>query len=479
MSKFAIRLKNIIKSYQIYDNQRDHMIDVLGLNKFGFSLNKPKEFLALKNISLDVKRGQRIGIVGPNGAGKTTLLKLLCSNFSPTSGTVEVNGSVQALMDTGLGFHPEFTGAENIEASLQYNALNNIDRKKATQSIVDFCELGDFLYQPFKTYSLGMQARLMFAVSTAINPDILIVDEILNAGDAFFIAKSKKRVTDLVSNGCTMLLVSHSLPQILELCDYAIWLENGSIKMFDESFLVVKAYEESVYGRINSAGLKIQEQVTVSESDILTKHNDNEAQNFSNKSIGKARFSLPDRINLQFPKFIPHQMDQNLPNYKKKLKEFNHIAKGGLSRWDSEVGLKITGFKIQSENGFGNVLYSMKPVKLIIGITSEITRKFSVIYGVVFSDMKGQDIIRCWSQPDKFKLKKNCSKNTEILFNPLQLGAGEYTIGLSMHEEAPIERIGSAVRYDLLNRSFKCNVKLHASHSALEAKFMHTTEWKF
>ena len=160
----AIRLVNVGKTYKLHGSQRDQLIDVLGLRRFGLKPRiEPKEFVALDQINLEVHRGQRIGIVGRNGAGKTTLLKLLCGNFAPTNGNVEVNGEVQALMNVGLGFHPEYTGRENVEASLQYNGLDTSEYEAAMDSIIDFCELGEFFDQPFKTYSLGMQARLMFA----------------------------------------------------------------------------------------------------------------------------------------------------------------------------------------------------------------------------------------------------------------------------------------------------------------------------
>ncbi len=247
----ALSLQSVSKIYRLHGSQSDQLIDVLGLERFGFKTKtQTKEFAALSDISLDVPRGHRIGIIGRNGAGKTTLLKLICGNFAPTAGEIKVNGTVQALMSMGLGFHPESTGRENVESSLQYNGLVRDAYRQAMEGIIEFCELGDYLDQPFKTYSLGMQARLMFAAATAIRPDILIVDEVLGAGDAYFVAKSKRRVEKLINSGCTMLLVSHSMQQVLELCDEAIWLDGGRVRMRGEAFLVVKAYEEYVHGPI-------------------------------------------------------------------------------------------------------------------------------------------------------------------------------------------------------------------------------------
>jgi lipopolysaccharide transport system ATP-binding protein len=146
----------------------------------------------------------------------------------------------------GLGFHPEFSGYENILAALAYNGLPRRELDRVVKDVVDFVELGDFLHQPMKTYSLGMQARVMFASATAIQPDTLIVDEVLGAGDAYFSAKSALRMQQLAASGCTLLLVSHSMQQIIQFCERAVWLEKGAIVMEGDTLSVVKAYEEFV-----------------------------------------------------------------------------------------------------------------------------------------------------------------------------------------------------------------------------------------
>ena len=140
-----------------------------------------------------------------------------------------VDGAVQALMATGVGFHSDFTGAENIRASLIYNGLSGAEIEAAFQDIVEFCELGEFLHQPVKTYSLGMRARLQFAAATAIKPDILIIDEVLGAGDAYFAIKSNERLKRLTSSGSTVLMVTHSMSYIIQLCSRAVWINSGRI----------------------------------------------------------------------------------------------------------------------------------------------------------------------------------------------------------------------------------------------------------
>lgn len=206
-----------------------------------------REFWALRNINLVVGKGERIGIIGRNGAGKSTLLKLLTGNLAPTEGQVNVNGTVQALLTSGGGFHPEFTGYENIRSSLVYQGLEPDQIENAVKEIAEFTELGDFLKQPFKLYSAGMQARLTFATATVLNPDILIVDEILGAGDAYFFGKSIERMKSLVMSGATVLIVSHAMDQISRFCEKAIWVDRGKIVYRGSSLDTIAAYEEYIH----------------------------------------------------------------------------------------------------------------------------------------------------------------------------------------------------------------------------------------
>lgn len=475
----AIRLKDVSKVYRLHGSQGDQLIDVLGLQKFGLKPKTPaKEFAALAGISIDVPKGHRIGIVGRNGAGKTTLLKLICGNFSPSEGEIEVNGQVQALMSVGLGFHPEYTGRENVAAALQYNGLNRSEYEEAIQGIIEFCELGDFLDQPFKTYSLGMQARLMFAAATAIKPDILIVDEVLGAGDAYFVAKSKARVEKMIETGCTMLLVSHSMQQVLELCDEAIWLENGRIKMHDESLLVVKAYEESLHGQMKS----------LIEADVEDDSNNNQqplssellTSDIKSDTIISERYTTPNKLNLQTPRFLPHQLAPLFPSFNiSEVKKLRHVARGGISRWDSETGVKVTGFSIQTERGFENKLRALRPAKFVIHLLAEISGKFACSYGIIFNDSMGAISARIWSPSDRFEINEGESRVVEMVLNPVQLGPGEYTVGVCVIETTSIELVNTAKRYDLLGRSFSCTVELDETLSSTSANFFHTAEWNF
>lgn len=479
MSKeFAIKLNQVSKVYRLHGSQKDQVIDVLKLQRFGFKTKTAcKEFSALKDISLNVPRGSKIGIVGRNGSGKTTLLKLLCGNFAPTRGTVEVNGTVQALMNIGLGFHPEFTGRENVESSLQYNGLDPSEYQTALEDIISFCELRDYFDQPFKTYSLGMQARLMFAAATAIKPDILIVDEVLGAGDAYFVAKSKVRVQKLVNSGCTMLLVSHSMSQILELCDEVIWLHEGEVRMRGPSFSVVKAYEEFLHGPIGSVSMPVVEKPGSEQAGVQEQLKSEAGVNGSIKNQESQR-NLGDltKVVFQEPYFLPHSQSPMFPLVGGPM-DFKFVAPGGVSRWESDPGLKIIGFTILSHQGETSKLSTMQPAKFLINVIAESEGLFNCRCAMVIFDHLGNCVTRLISPVETFELKSQNTRCFELLLNPVQLGPGEYFISLSLHKLGELETINSNGRYDLLNRTFMFEVTLPDSLTPLSTQFFHTGEW--
>jgi ABC-type polysaccharide/polyol phosphate transport system ATPase subunit len=188
-----------------------------------------RTFTAVNNVSLTVKRGEVVGILGPNGSGKTTLLKVIAGLLPVNGGTVHVHGKVTALLALGVGIHPEFSGRENILFNGILLGLTKGEILSRMADIVDFAEIGDFIDQPFRTYSSGMRARLLFAISMSVQPDIMIVDEALATGDTYFVKKCSRRIRELVSSGSTILFVSHNLHQIMDLCDRAYLLSKGRV----------------------------------------------------------------------------------------------------------------------------------------------------------------------------------------------------------------------------------------------------------
>jgi lipopolysaccharide transport system ATP-binding protein len=241
----AIALTGVGKRYTLYPTRADSLLDALGLAGLVPGRRKKyQRFWALRGVNLNLPRGSRVGIVGRNGAGKSTLLKLITQNVAPTEGTVEVHGEVQALLQTGTGMHPDFTGYQNIHAALTYQGLTAAEIRDAVADIEEFTELGAFLSQPVKSYSTGMQARLAFATATKVKPDVLIIDEVLGVGDGYFLAKSTERIQRLIDSGATVLLVSHAMDQILKFCSEAVWIDRGQVMGHGDALDIVREYEQ-------------------------------------------------------------------------------------------------------------------------------------------------------------------------------------------------------------------------------------------
>lgn len=204
---------------------------------------KYNEFVALDHVSFTVGKGEVVGLIGHNGAGKSTILKVISGIMKPTGGTVKTYGNVVPMLELGSGFDWELTGTENIFLNGAILGYSEAFLKGKYQEIVDFSELGQFLNVPIRNYSSGMLARLAFSVAAVVEPEILIVDEVLSVGDASFQEKSRNRMMELMSGGTTVLFVSHSTQQIRDMCDRVVWLDHGKIKMIGTAAEVCDAYE--------------------------------------------------------------------------------------------------------------------------------------------------------------------------------------------------------------------------------------------
>ena len=221
--KPVIRVTDVTKNYRLYRRQRDRLWESLGLD---FKKNY-KEKHALNGVSFDVSKGETVGIIGTNGSGKSTMLKLITGVLTPTSGTIEVEGRISALLELGAGFNMEYTGIENIYLNGTMIGFTKEEIDQRLQSIIDFADIGDYINQPVKSYSSGMFVRLAFAVAINIDPEILIVDEALSVGDVFFQSKCYRKFEEFKQAGKTILFVSHDLSAISRYCDRAILLNQG------------------------------------------------------------------------------------------------------------------------------------------------------------------------------------------------------------------------------------------------------------
>lgn len=224
MSEYAIQVKNVSKMYKLYDRNRDRIMDAFGLSK----APRYHEHYALHDLNFSVKKGETVGIIGTNGAGKSTILKIITGVLNPTDGEVDINGRISALLELGAGFNMEYTGIENIYLNGTMIGFSREEIDKKLDDILKFADIGDFVYQPVKTYSSGMFVRLAFAVAINIDPEILIVDEALSVGDVFFQAKCYKKFEDFKKLGKTILFVSHDLGSVAKYCDRVVLLNKGA-----------------------------------------------------------------------------------------------------------------------------------------------------------------------------------------------------------------------------------------------------------
>jgi len=243
LDKAVIKVKNVGMEFNLsqekVDNIKEYFIKLLKRELLF------QEFWALKNISFEIRKGDRVGIVGLNGAGKSTLLKIISGVMKPTEGNIEINGKIVPLLELGAGFDPNYTGRENIFLNGAMLGYTKEFLEEKYDEIVEFSEIGKFIDVPLKNYSSGMRARLGFSIATMVEPTILVLDEVLSVGDAKFKKKSEERIMSLFDNGTTVLFVSHSVNQVKRICNKAIWLEKGKIVMQGDAEEVCTAYDNS------------------------------------------------------------------------------------------------------------------------------------------------------------------------------------------------------------------------------------------
>lgn len=238
MNEITVSIHNLTKCYKLYNDPFDRVKEAFNIFHKSYSTEK----CVLNNVNLDINKGEVVGIVGTNGAGKSTLLKIITGVLTPTSGKVEIQGKIAALLELGTGFNPEFTGIKNIFLNGTMMGFTHEEMQQKLQSIIDFADIGDFIYQPVKTYSSGMFARLAFAVAINVEPEVLIVDEALSVGDLRFQMKCMDKMKSMMDGGVTVLFVSHDINAIRRLCTKAVWLKDGEVQSFGETNRVCDMY---------------------------------------------------------------------------------------------------------------------------------------------------------------------------------------------------------------------------------------------
>lgn len=530
-AEFIIEARGVAKAYTLYPNATAQAADLLGLNRlFKWRKTEFPEHLALHGIDLALARGERVGIIGRNGSGKTTLLKLISGMIAPSAGTIQVNGRVQALMQVGVGFHPDYSGLENIRASLLYTGLAPSELKAAEADIIEFCELGEFLAQPLKTYSLGMQARLQFACATAIKPEILIVDEILGAGDAYFSVKSNLRMQRLTKSGCTLLLVSHSMAQVLQFCERAIWIDGGKVRMAGTAKAVVKQYEEFMYDETRGLRPQIAADsvpppkatvaiVPVAEPPsavvvklpvaaentgqtapalLPTKPVPTQAlqtqvapaqvvpaptvERLSAKPMPATPPSKPEPPAwTDFTRPIPEWQGQELAT----LMSFNGASEGsaedvqaGGSRWVNDARLRIVSARVLSADGQPNIRFEVGDALAIeINFEARDSGTYPVWWVALVYGDDGRPLVRHVSDRMDYTLGVGDCRSARIVYPAVKLGKGDFHVSVAIYRKWDPDNRAAANWYELLNRSIEFRVEDERGFDP--SLFHHPARWAF
>ena len=253
--EYAINVQDVTKIYKLYDKPIDRLKESLSpMHK-----NYHRDFYALRNISFQVKKGETVGIIGTNGSGKSTILKIITGVLTPTEGTAEVDGVISALLELGAGFNMDYTGIENIYMNGTMMGFSRKEMDEKLQDILDFADIGDFVYQPVKTYSSGMFVRLAFALAINVEPEILIVDEALSVGDVFFQAKCYRRMEEIRKSGTTILMVTHDMGSIIKYCDKVVLLNKGEFVAEGAPGRMVDLYKKILAGQMDSLKEELEE----------------------------------------------------------------------------------------------------------------------------------------------------------------------------------------------------------------------------
>ena len=246
--RYPLALKDVSKSYRLFGKRSQLQTLKSALLKREFKPSPESSIQALKDVTFEIEKGEAFGIIGPNGSGKSTLLKIISGILKPTTGTVAVEGRISALIELGAGFHPEITGRENIYINGIMLGLSRREIDRRFEKIVEFSGIRPFLDQPVKTYSSGMYVRLGFAVAVHVDPDILLIDEVLSVGDEEFSQKCVAKIQEMKYRGVTLLVVTHQLDLVRNLCDRALWLDGGSMAGLGEPIRIIDAYLQHVSG---------------------------------------------------------------------------------------------------------------------------------------------------------------------------------------------------------------------------------------
>lgn len=388
----SIEVKDLVKVYNLYNSSADRLKEIFSIRGKKFH----DSYYALNGINFSVKKGETFGIIGTNGAGKSTLLKLITGVATPTEGAVNVHGKISALLELGAGFNKDYTGIENIYLNGTMMGYSREEMKQRIDSIVEFADIGDFIYQPVKTYSSGMFARLAFAVAINIEPEILIVDEALSVGDVFFQNKCYKKFEELRKKNITVIFVSHDIGTVKQLCSRVLWLEHGIQQMVGDSVEVCNEYSNSILKK---------------RAKEFEKNNNTEF---------KESVSITKELKLEYYPEITYTNESILDEDVKIISSFISDHNG-----------KRVSSCLAGENYTISIVFSTK---------RDIPE---CIAGFVIETVKGLWVINCNSiasgLKDTFPVKKDTINKIDFTFQMPKLVNGDYVVGVAISEGSVLD----------------------------------------
>lgn len=386
----AISVTNLTKCYEIYTNPIDRLKQfilpriqkLIGIE----SRRYYREFLAIKDVSFDINKGETVGIIGRNGSGKSTLLQMICGTLYPSAGSVYTRGRIAALLELGSGFNPEYSGRENVYLNAAVLGLSKKQIEECFDDIVAFADIGEFIDQPVKTYSSGMYVRLAFAIQAHVEPDILIIDEALAVGDTFFVHRCMSRFHELKSKGVTILLVSHDTTAIKTLCDKAIWIKNGRMQEFGDACNVSDNYLKD-----EDKGMTHLNAIAYAKRGLK-----------NNEIVNSNDLKVSSVINTDY-------------DYKMIIEDVMLL---------DESNIKIE--KVSSS----------KPVNLIVTIRNNaISHKTPLVIGYILKNIRGIDISSSNNEIEFTEIlapEQGCTAKIQIRFSIPYLHCGQYAITISL-----------------------------------------------
>jgi len=428
----AISIKNVSKYYKLYNDPKDRLKEALSRSNKTFH----KKFYATKHLNLDIKKGEIIGVVGENGSGKSTLLKLITKVLTPSEGSIEVYGKISALLELGSGFNPEFTGIQNIYFYGTILGFTKSEMDEKIDDIILFAELGEFINQPIKTYSSGMKSRLGFAVAIHVDPDILILDEVLSVGDIHFKKKCYGKMKNFFESGKTIVYVSHSSGEINRLCTRAIMLHDGEILMDGEPKEVTKYYEKYLFTKDENKQ-KILNEIKNYNKSIIT---------IDEKSNNHVK-SFTKNISLFKAHYIPNFISKNKIEYDDTYLEINDVKLKTLN--GEKVNVLITNEEYILSY---TLLFKRKYQSIYLGM-QVMTEKGVLISGSAFQESISEIEV---GESLEIQWKFNCSMHSGHYF---------FNIAITDSEKNYINKLADACMIKVLSNYELENGLVHLQQS--------------